>query len=127
MKKKNIFKDIFPLEGREIKHRVSESESWLYNLLPADADVTQTEEEKNNHSFKFVNMAILAVFALLFGRIYFLQIVHGSEQYQRAEGNRVRSRVVRAPRGIIYDSKGTALVKNVPNFEVTIVPADLPT
>lgn len=124
--KKNIFTKIFPIEGRKINHTVSESESWIYHILPADNEVPQSEEEKDLKPFQTLLAFIIVIFFVLFTRLYYLQIIKGSEQFRLAEDNRVRSKVVRAPRGIIYDNKGTALVKNVPNFEVTIVPADLP-
>lgn len=126
--KKNIFKNIFSLENslKKVKHEQSESESWIYHILTADADVPHREEEKDKKPFALLSLAAVFMFLVLFGRLYFLQIVAGSEQYQKAEGNKVRSRVVRAPRGIIYDKNGTPLVKNIPNFEVVVVPTDLP-
>ena len=116
------------MEGgdRKVRHESSESESWLYHILPADEEVPQSEEDKSKKPFFIFSLLVTFVFLLLWGKLYYLQIMVGGQQYQLAEGNRVRSIVVRAPRGIVYDKNGTPLVKNVPNFEVVVVPADLP-
>lgn len=115
------------MEGsdRKVRHEPSESESWLYHILPADEGVPQSEEDKSKKPFFIFSLLVTFVFLLLWGKLYYLQIMVGGQQYQLAEGNRVRSIVVRAPRGIVYDKNGTSLVKNVPNFEVVVVPADL--
>lgn len=128
MKKRNVFKDIFPMEDSDwgISKNSSESETWIHHILPADAEVTQSEQEKDKKPFFSFSIIIIVAFFVLIGRIYFLQVISGSSQYEKAEGNRVRSSVIRAPRGIIYDKTGMALVKNIPNFEVLIVPTDLP-
>lgn len=115
------------MEGsdRKVKHDASESESWLFHILPADKEVPQSEEDKSKKPFFNFSLLVTFVFLALWGKLYFLQIMRGGEQYQLAEGNRVRSIVIRAPRGIVYDKNGTALVKNVPNFEVVVLPSDL--
>lgn len=125
---RNVFKNIFPLEDTEKKLTLGtpESEGWIHHILPADDNVPKPEEEKNKKPFFAFFVFVCFIFFLLSGRLYFLQIVSGTEQYALAEGNRVRSKVIRAPRGIIYDKHGEPLVKNIPNFEVHIVPTDLP-
>src|SRR5207244_1996453 len=50
----------------------------------------------------------------------------GVEYRKQAEGNRVRIAAIPAERGVIYDRNGTLLVRNVPDFTLTLTPADLP-
>lgn len=69
---------------------------------------------------------IIVIFLILFIRLIMLQLVQGAELRKSAEENRVRIESTRAPRGIIYDRQGNALVSNVPNFILTFTPADLP-
>jgi penicillin-binding protein 2 len=65
-------------------------------------------------------------FATLFLRIYYLQIHQGTSYSLMAEGNRVRQLVVPSVRGIILDANKNLLVKNIPDFSVTLTIADLP-
>ena len=61
---------------------------------------------------------LFMVFAFIFVRIFNLQVVHG-EYYQRlSDDNRTRTVLEYAPRGIIYDRNGEALVSNSPAFKV---------
>ena len=51
----------------------------------------------------------LALFFLLLGRLYWLQVVKYREFRTLSENNRIRIRVVRAPRGVILDRKGVLI------------------
>ncbi|MBI3963583.1 MAG: penicillin-binding protein 2 [Candidatus Kerfeldbacteria bacterium] len=74
----------------------------------------------------FAVLLTVSMFVLL-GRIWYLQIGRGAYYESLAEGNRIRQETVKAARGTIMDRHGTALVKNIPNFSLQIIPADLPT
>lgn len=64
--------------------------------------------------------------AILIGRVYQLQFIQG-EQYQiSADDNRFDEVAVPAPRGVLWDRYNTPLALNVPSFNVTITPAELP-
>lgn len=69
---------------------------------------------------------ILVGVTLLFGRVFYLQILKGTYYRTLAEGNRIRLEPIPSERGIIYDRNNTELVQNVPNFSLAIVPQDLP-
>lgn len=69
----------------------------------------------------YILAAVFAVFAL---RLWQLQVVEGEEYRRLAENNRIRVEKVTAPRGIIYDRYGTPLVKNVPAFDISVVPEE---
>lgn len=69
---------------------------------------------------------IFLALAVLIVRLGYLQTVVGQTYRDRAEQNRVRLQVIPAPRGQILDRQGRALVNNVPNYVLTIIPADLP-
>jgi len=71
----------------------------------------------------FLGILFLAI-SILFVRAVYLQIFQGSYYLSIAEKNRIRLYNVTAPRGIIYDRNGVALVKNVPDFAVLIIPFD---
>lgn len=62
----------------------------------------------------------------LFARAGYLDLVKGGTYRAQAEGNRLRIAAIPAERGVIYDRNGTLLVRNVPDFTLTVTPADLP-
>jgi penicillin-binding protein 2 len=68
----------------------------------------------------------LAMFAIIFFRLWFLQVLSGSQYLAQARTNRVRDISVAAPRGEILDHAGTVLVDSVPANAVQISPPDLP-
>lgn len=54
--------------------------------------------------------------AITFGRLFYLQILHGSTLRARSDANRLLAKTIHAPRGIIYDRNGKQLVHNTPAF-----------
>ena len=68
----------------------------------------------------------LALFAIIFFRLWFLQVLSGNQYLAQARTNRVRDVSIAAPRGEILDSSGTVLVQTVPSTTVQISPPDLP-
>jgi penicillin-binding protein 2 len=69
---------------------------------------------------------VVASFALLALKSWHLQIVQGEHYVGEADRNRFRLLSTDAPRGVIYDREGRLLVRNMPSFTVSIVPAYLP-
>jgi penicillin-binding protein 2 len=68
----------------------------------------------------------LAVFGVLFFRLWALQVLSGPQYLRAALDNQVRSVRIEAPRGQILDDKGRVLVTNVAGTAVELYPADLP-
>jgi penicillin-binding protein 2 len=68
----------------------------------------------------------LAMFAIIFFRLWFLQVLSGDQYLAQARGNRTRQIAVSAPRGEILDRNGTVLVSSTKALEVQISPPDLP-
>ena len=54
----------------------------------------------------------LIMFAVIFFRLWYLQVLSGDRYLAEAQGNRVREVTVQAPRGEIRDRDGTVLVGN---------------
>ena len=77
---------------------------------------------------KFIAYRLIVVlaFIVLAAQLWRLQIVRGEQYRLMADRNRFRLVPLDAPRGVIYDRYGRILVRNVPSFSVTIVPAYLP-
>ncbi len=62
-----------------------------------------------------------AVFAILSGRLYQLQIRNGDQYKTAAEDNRVNQRLIPPPRGRILDRFGVELANNRRNYRVLLV------
>lgn len=56
------------------------------------------------------------LFLILLGRLFQLQIINGKENLFLADNNRARRLTVRAPRGLLIDRHGEALVQNSPVY-----------
>jgi penicillin-binding protein 2 len=70
--------------------------------------------------------AALALFAIVFFRLWYLQILSGDEYRAEANANRVREVTVQAPRGEIVDRNGEALVENRVGLAVQLTPGEIP-
>lgn len=69
----------------------------------------------------FYNFVFFTVFIFI-SRLIWLQIISGQELRQFSEKNRVKQNKISAPRGLILDRDGKALVENLPGFEAVITP-----
>jgi penicillin-binding protein 2 len=66
------------------------------------------------------------MFAIVFFRLWYLQILSGDKYLAEAQNNQVRDILIQAPRGKIVDRNGTVLVDNRIGYAVTISPDKLP-
>ena len=74
----------------------------------------------------FFQAIILAVFLVFIIRMYELQIVSSDYYQSRADENRLSQLPIPSRRGAIFDRRDNRLAFNVPAFNVTIIPAELP-
>src|SRR5450759_3971562 len=84
-----------------------------------------TAQENLQRRLAALGIIIMVAFAVLFTRLWFMQIVSGNEYRKKAEGNRIREISIEAPRGRILDRNGQVLVKNRKTLTIAIVPAEL--
>ena len=68
----------------------------------------------------------LLMFAIVFFRLWYLQVLSGDKYVAQAQTNRVRQIAIPAPRGQIVDRSGNVLVDSVPTIAVQVTPTDLP-
>ena len=71
-------------------------------------------------------VAMGVLLAIFIGRLFSLQILQGELYLSLADDNRFDRVSIAAPRGVIYDSNGSLLVRNLPAFNVYVTPALLP-
>jgi penicillin-binding protein 2 len=68
--------------------------------------------------FIIVSVALM----LIVIRMWYLQVIKGSELRQRSENNSVRLRKIKSMRGLIMDNGRQVLVDNQPSFDILFVP-----
>jgi penicillin-binding protein 2 len=68
----------------------------------------------------------LVMFALIFFRLWYLQVLSGDSYVAAARDNRVREIKVQAPRGEIVDRHGQELVANRSSLSIKVTPDKLP-
>jgi penicillin-binding protein 2 len=68
----------------------------------------------------------LGLFAIVFFRLWFLQVLSGDQYVKAATVNRERRIDIAAPRGEVLDASGTPVVDTVKTLAVQISPEDLP-
>jgi penicillin-binding protein 2 len=67
-----------------------------------------------------------ALFAVIFFRLWYLQVLSGDQYLKQAQTNQVRRERIEAPRGSIVDRNGNVLVDNRLSNVVKLDPAKLP-
>ena len=68
----------------------------------------------------------LVLFAIVFFRLWYLQVLSGDEYVSQANDNRVREVRIQAPRGDIVDREGQVLVTNRQATVIQVEPGELP-
>ncbi|MCX6795260.1 MAG: penicillin-binding protein 2 [Candidatus Falkowbacteria bacterium] len=74
----------------------------------------------------WARLVLIVFVGIIISRAIFLQIIKGDYYYGLSEGNRLRSEIIEAKRGIIYDRNLVPLVHNSANFVLYVIPHDLP-
>jgi penicillin-binding protein 2 len=113
-------------EGMRLSRNLARHEEWSEAILPADAQMEAPEGETSRRPlmvFGIVGMLMLSVLVL---RLFMLQVMSGGDNLALADGNRIRERVARAPRGMIYDRNHVVLARNQASYDLTVVPQLLP-
>jgi penicillin-binding protein 2 len=98
-----------------------------------DAIMTVTEKEKaivekpfEKKNLQILWILLLVISGLLLGRVFYLDILRGAYYKEVSEGNRIRTILIKAPRGKILDKSGNVLVHNASSVDAIIIPGDLP-
>jgi penicillin-binding protein 2 len=69
---------------------------------------------------------VIVAFAILFFRLWALQVLSGSQHLQAAENNQLRTERIEAARGPIRDWRGRVVVDNAGATAIRVRPSDLP-
>jgi penicillin-binding protein 2 len=68
----------------------------------------------------------IAIFSVLFLRLWYVQVLSGDKYRTQANDNRIREIRVQAPRGDVLDRNGKVLVANQTQLAIQVTPQDLP-
>lgn len=101
------------IRGTQIRNSVTSSSSYG----PALPEL--------HKRLRWVALVGIAVFALLVGRLWQLQVMRGESYYERTVSNVVKERYLPSVRGQILDRKGTPLAANRPAFNIYATPKTL--
>jgi penicillin-binding protein 2 len=75
---------------------------------------------------RFFLTAMISLFAIFTLRLIYMQVILGGYYGTLAEGNRTQLVYIPSSRGVIYDRNGLLLARNMPAYNITVTPADLP-
>ena len=122
--KNNIFEPVKQPVG-ELKKNSAIGREWTPE--GQIVEVEKVEKKEMPHPRQFIFLAVVLGFVTLFTfRLNDLQIARGQENRLLAEGNRMRSYLLEAPRGQILAADGTVLVSNGVNYVMQIYPYNMP-
>ena len=76
--------------------------------------------------FKWIFILLGFVFAYYTFQLFSYQIINGASYQAQAEDNRTEVISIPTQRGVIYDRNGIVLAHNIPSYNITVTPADLP-
>ncbi len=62
------------------------------------------------------------IYALLVGRLYYLQVFKSDEYKKLSDENRISLRIIAPERGIIFDQKGRILADNIESYDIVFIP-----
>jgi penicillin-binding protein 2 len=100
----------------------------LSRFLPPDPSVAEPYRLTPRLALRIATLGMLAivVFAVLFLRLWALQVLSGAQYLRAAQNNQLRTVRIQAPRGPILDREGRVLVTNNASTAIQIWPSDLP-
>ena len=94
--------------------------------MTENKEVFESSNDEAKRSFFILRATVFLIVAIFVIRLTSLQITQGQENFQRAEGNRLRVTFQDAPRGLVYDRNGSPLVQNSPSYSIVLYPNELP-
>lgn len=121
---RGIFDPYLPIAS--IKPLGNQQQDWSMSEKSEAEPEGAGEDIRQVEQYWLLKTLVTVIGVIIVGRLTFLQISHGQENYVLAEGNRLKSEAIPPPRGLIYDRNGLALVKNVPSFSLVLELAELP-
>jgi len=113
----------FPDEVAKVTAKVGhfkkeEPAGWTDFLLPNFRPGQDQIPQKSKWRIMVFLIISLVLFFIIFLRLFHLQIARGSINKELADNNRIRVKIIHAPRGVIFDRDGRILAANSPAFRL---------
>lgn len=105
---------------------VTHSEDWNAAILSGSSELVAKEEPVKPNIYIVLVIVSLIMGLVLCWRLFGLQIVNGQQNSLLANNNKIRTTVIPAPRGAIYDRNGVLLARNIAQIDLVAVPKQLP-
>lgn len=122
----DIFGNLIDEEEGERVQKINQDSPFEYAVKVENQSGLSLAPKIKKRGFIFFKFVVISVFALLIGKLFISQIVEGKILEKAALGNKIRPRIISAQRGMITDSSGNWLARNVPSFDLALYPSDLP-
>jgi penicillin-binding protein 2 len=90
----------------------------------AELNLQDDQVFRNKCSLKLI-IVVGVAFSSLILRLFYLQIHQHEYHLRLSEKNRIRLKILEAPRGLLLDGSGQILSRNRPSFKVCILPTEL--
>lgn len=114
-----------PLKLRR-NRALGQGEDWAETMVPSAGEAVAEGDRLGPRPLYALAIIGGVILAVLVARLGVLEIVDGRHNFALAEEHRLRLEVLRAPRGVIYDRNHQIIARNLANFDVTVMPAELP-
>lgn len=125
--KMDIFGNSNGLLGENKSRKVNKRSEFDYSFgVSGGSSVHLDNNLASQKSISFLKILSILIFAVIFTKLFYSQIVNGKLSEDLANGNKIRPRVITAMRGVIQDNQGVWLARNVPTYDLAIFPSDLP-
>ena len=74
----------------------------------------------------FIILVNLLAFIVIIGRLYYLQVIESDKYQTMSDENRISTRFLVPPRGMIFDRNGEIIAKNEQNFQALLIAEQAP-
>lgn len=95
-----------------------ENSAWEDSLIFGFQDFEKLTSTISPWRTYLLFLPVVVIFALLFIKLFSLQIIEGANNRDLADSNRIKIKTIHAPRGVIYDRNGKILAQNEPGFRL---------
>jgi penicillin-binding protein 2 len=85
----------------------------------------QKEQLYRNQMTLKLSVFMAVIFLILAIRLLYLQVYEHEEYLRLSEKNRIRLKVIEAPRGLIQDRTGKVLARNRSSYQISLLPVKL--
>ncbi len=85
--------------------------------------ISKSENTDSNISRRtlLLSIGVTGVFALMTSRLAYLQLYKHKDYKSLSDENRITHRLIQPSRGIIYDTQGKAIAKNIESYHASII------